>query len=133
MALALALALWAIFLSTLAYAALSSSWAVQLAGGYAAYLAQIGAVETDKCDCQRAPPETVRHFLFECPQWANHRHLLQDVADSRWGDLSYYLGGRSTQRRSSGEPLDGPAKPRKPDLTVVRRTIDFAIATGRLT
>ena len=97
------------------------------------YLARIGAVETDKCDCQRAPPETVRHFLFECPQWANHRHLLQDVADSRWGDLSYYLGGRSIQRRSSGEPRDGPAKSWKPDLTVVRRTIDFAIATGRLT
>lgn len=96
------------------------------------YLARIGAVETDKCECERAPPETVRHFLFECPQWANLRQSLREVAGSRWGDLSYYLGGQSTQRRPSGELLDGPATSWKPNLAVIHLTIEFAIATRRL-
>ena len=94
------------------------------------YLANIGAAESNKCDCDKALPGTVRYFLFECPQWADQRWLLRDVADSRWGDLSYFLGERSTHQRPSGEPLDGTVKSWKPDLDVALRTVKFTLATG---
>ena len=96
------------------------------------YLAKIGAAESDLCECGRQRPETVRHFLFECPQWDEFRLALREVAGNRWGDLSFCLGGRSDQRLPSGEPLDGKADSWKPDLDVLHRTIGFAIATNRL-
>ena len=40
------------------------------------YLATIGVAQSNKCDCDKAPPESVQHFLFECPQWADQRRLL---------------------------------------------------------
>ena len=34
------------------------------------YLATVGAVDSDKCECNGTQVETVRHFLFKCPRWA---------------------------------------------------------------
>ncbi|KAK7177893.1 hypothetical protein PSPO01_16055 [Paraphaeosphaeria sporulosa] len=96
------------------------------------YLAKIGATNSDRCTCRGRQPETVRHFVFECPLWKEERKTLQEVAGNRWGDLSFFLGGRSEQRLPSGELLDGKAESWKPNLDVVNQTIEFAMATGRL-
>lgn len=95
-------------------------------------LFKIGATNTDQCDCSESRKETVRHFLFDCPQWIEQRGPLLEVAASRWGDLSFFLGGMSLQKTPTGELLDGPPDKWKPDLQVVTRTIEFAIRTGRL-
>jgi hypothetical protein len=73
-----------------------------------------------------------RHFLFECRRWSEQRKHLLEVAGARWGDLSFFLGGRTEKKNASGELLDGPLKFWKPDAEVVNRTIQFALNTGRL-
>jgi hypothetical protein len=96
------------------------------------YLAKIRAVESNQCECTGNTSETVRHFLFECSRWRQHREKLREVAGDRWGDLSFFLGGRTERKKPSGELLDGPRKSWKPNIEVVNATIEFAIATGRL-
>jgi ribonuclease HI len=96
------------------------------------YLAKIRAVESSQCECTGSTSETVRHFLFECSRWNQHREKLREVAGDRWGDLAFFLGGRTERKKPSGELLDGPRKSWKPDIDIVNRTIEFAIATGRL-
>lgn len=91
------------------------------------YLAKIGAVETDICECGRES-ETVDHFLFRCPQWLEQRQTLFNLARkaNRWGDLSLALGGLSNERK------DGMLLDWKPSQEIVSATIKFAIATHRL-
>lgn len=94
-------------------------------------LARTKAVESPDCECgpRREP---ARHFLFECPRWAEHRTPLLEVAGTRWGDLPFFLGGRTERKTASGGYLDGPMESWAPDLDVVNRTIQFALNTGRL-
>jgi hypothetical protein len=49
----------------------------------------------------------------------------------RFGDLSYALGGYSS-RQEGGKSIDGPIERWKPDISMVRATIQFAIDTGHL-
>ena len=85
------------------------------------YLHQIRALESDQCECGQAR-ETVKHFLFRCTRWETHRTQMLVQTDTRRGNLSFYLGGKS------------PSDPEKwtPNMDAVRATIKFAIATGRL-
>lgn len=85
------------------------------------YLHQIGAAESDKCECGQAT-ETVKHFLFRCTRWEAHRTQMLAQTDTRRGNLSFYLGGKA------------PSDPEKwiPNIDAVHATIKFAIATGRL-
>ena len=85
------------------------------------YLHQIGVVESDQCACRQAR-ETVEHFLFSCSLWRTHRDCLSGQSGTRRGSLSYYLGGKA------------PSDPQNwtPNMTAVRATIKYAIATGRL-
>ncbi|KAF9733796.1 transposon I factor [Paraphaeosphaeria minitans] len=94
-------------------------------------LARTKAVESTDCECG-PKRETARHFLFECTRWTEQRKPLVEVAEDRWGDLSFFLGGRTERKTAKGEYLDGPSKPWKPDMEVVNQTIQFALATGRL-
>jgi len=94
-------------------------------------LARVNAVESADCECGFRR-ETARHFLFECPRWTEQRKPLLEVAGNRWGDLAFFLGGRSEQKTVSGEYLDGPPQCWKPNIEVVNRTIQFALATRRL-
>jgi hypothetical protein len=96
------------------------------------YLAKIRAVESNQCECVGNASETVRHFLFEYSRWYEHRGNPKEVAGDRWGNLSFFLGGRTERTKPSGELLDGPRKSWKPDIEKVNRTIEFAMATGRL-
>jgi hypothetical protein len=96
------------------------------------HLAKIGAAQTDRCECRGNPPETTRHFLFECPRWCRQREQLKEVAGDRWGDLSYFVGGRTERRKPTGELLDGERKGWWPDDATIEATIKFAIDTGRL-
>jgi hypothetical protein len=50
----------------------------------------------------------------------------------RYGDLSYMLGGRSSYQNHDGSSLDGLIEKWKPNLSVVRTVIKFALKTGRL-
>jgi hypothetical protein len=85
------------------------------------YLHQIGASESDLCICGQAR-ETVKHFLFRCTRWEEHRVQMLAQTNTRRGNLSFYLGGKA------------PSDPEKwaPNMDAVRATIKYAMATGRL-
>ncbi|RKK10846.1 hypothetical protein BFJ65_g14842 [Fusarium oxysporum f. sp. cepae] len=85
------------------------------------YLNKIGAAESDMCECG-CGPETMEHFLFRCTRWEAEREAMRRVGQNMMGNLSFFLGGKSAS--------DG-AKWR-PNLEVVRATVKFAMATGRL-
>ena len=85
------------------------------------YLCQIGAAESDQCECGQAR-ETVKHFLFRCTKWDARRTEMLAQTNTRRGNLSFYLGGKTTADPDTW----------KPDMDAVRSTIKFAIATGRL-
>ena len=93
------------------------------------YLHKINASETAACDCGLT--ESIPHFLFSCRRWAQQRAKLRQQHGTRFGDLSYALGGYSS-RQEGGKNIDGPLKHWKPDISVVRATIQFAKDTGRL-
>jgi ribonuclease HI len=86
-----------------------------------AYLFNINAALSDQCDCGQAR-ETVEHFLFRCQKWTAYRTEMLQCTDTRRGNISFYLGGKS--------PSDDQKW--RPNLEAVRATIRFALATGRL-
>lgn len=90
------------------------------------YLHRIGAVISNVCSCGREE-ETVDHFLFKCNRWSRQRQTLRREGPTRWGDISYYLGGWSGR-----EQLDGSKDKWSPNLDTVKATIAFARATKRL-
>lgn len=96
------------------------------------YTATIDAAISGWCDCGGGQAETVRHFLFECPRWVEQRGTLKSVAGNRWGNLSYFLGGRSEQKLPYGAFLDGEKDSWKPNLEVLKTTIVYAKGTGGL-
>ncbi|KAJ3455074.1 hypothetical protein MRS44_013674 [Fusarium solani] len=85
------------------------------------YLCKIGAVESDMCDCGQAA-ETMEHFLFRCTKWEVEREGMRQVGQNMMGNLSFFLGGKST---SDGQKW-------APNLQAVRATVKFATETGRL-
>ena len=85
------------------------------------YLHRIGVVESNKCSCGIGK-ETVKHFIFRCPKWDNQRRQLLQQIGNRKGCLSTALGGKA-----ASDPQTW-----KPDLNIVKSTIAFALATGRL-
>ncbi|EJP61690.1 reverse transcriptase [Beauveria bassiana ARSEF 2860] len=85
------------------------------------YLHQIRAVPSSQCACE-LERETIKHFLFRCPKWEAHRKEMTECTDTQRGNISFYVGGKS--------PSDGTKW--KPNMTAVRATIRFALATGRL-
>lgn len=70
-------------------------------------------------------------FLFCCRKWTEKRRQLRLQHGERFPDLSYALGGYSSQFEG-GESIDGPMKRWKPDIEVVRATIKFAMEIRRL-
>jgi hypothetical protein len=93
------------------------------------YLHKINASETAACDCGLT--ESIPHFLFSCRRWAQQRIRLRQQHGERFGDLSFALGGYSS-RREGDKNIDGPIEQWKPDIGIVRATIQFAIDTRRL-
>ena len=85
------------------------------------YLYRINAARSDLCACGQAR-ETVEHFLFRCTKWTAFRTEMLQCTETHRSNISFYLGGKT--------PTDD--KFWTPDLTAVRATIRFAIATGRL-
>jgi hypothetical protein len=97
------------------------------------YLSRIGVVDEAKCSC-RIDDETIRHILCVCPLWAEQRKTLRAVAGEREGDVSYLLGVWSKRKDTrTGKLLDGEKDKWKPDITVVKATVQFLQETGRLT
>lgn len=85
------------------------------------YLHRIGAADTDMCGCGQAL-ETMEHFLFRCTKWGTQRESMQQVAQSKMGNLSFFVGGKAAS--------DGPKW--APNLQAVRAAIRFAMDTKRL-
>ena len=85
------------------------------------YLHRIKAASSDQCACGQAR-ETVKHFLFRCRTWTEHRAEMLQCTDIHRSNISFYQGGKS--------PSDD--KNWSPNMQAVRATIRFAIATGRL-
>ncbi|KAF2803089.1 uncharacterized protein BDZ99DRAFT_468440 [Mytilinidion resinicola] len=50
----------------------------------------------------------------------------------RYGDLSYMLGGQSSQVNLNGSNPDGPIEKWKPNVKMVRTVIKYALKTERL-
>jgi hypothetical protein len=93
------------------------------------YLYKINAVDTASCACGHI--ESIAHFLFSCRRWTQQRAELRRQHGDRFRDLSYALGGYSS-RQEGGSCVDGPLKDWKPDIKVVKATIQYAKDTGRL-
>jgi hypothetical protein len=93
------------------------------------YLHELKAPETAACDCGLT--ESTAPLLFSCRRWVQQRAKLRQQHGEWFGDLSYALGGYPS-RREGGENIDGPIERWKPDIDVVRATIEFAKDTGRL-
>ncbi|EEA20161.1 hypothetical protein TMatcc_000136 [Talaromyces marneffei ATCC 18224] len=85
------------------------------------YLNRIGAADSDLCACGQAS-ETVEHFLFRCTQWTAMREGMNQCTQTKRGNLSFFLGGKS---RSDSDRW-------QPDMKAVQAAIKYAIATGRL-
>jgi len=96
------------------------------------YLFKIKASDNALCEYDDTEIETGAHFLFECPRWEVYREELRGDEIERWRDLSYFVGGRTEQTAPNGEPIDGERKHWAPKMEVVKRTIEFAMKTGRL-
>jgi len=94
------------------------------------YLATIDAATSDLCECGQ--PETVRHFLIECPRWDTERQGLKQAGGAKWTDLSFLLGGWNDRTNPGGTYIAGPREKWKHDQKVVAATIAFAKSTGRL-
>ncbi|KAM3066458.1 hypothetical protein ACMFMG_012228 [Clarireedia jacksonii] len=85
------------------------------------YLFLIKAAPSDQCACGEVR-ETVEHFLFRCRRWITHRTEMLQCTEVHRSNISFYLGGKSPSDNKSWTP----------NIKVVRATIRFAIATGRL-
>jgi ribonuclease HI len=100
--------------------------------GLNSHLARIRRADSTVCQCG-AEEETVRHFLFQCPQWSAHRRALQEALGERRGDLSFALGGWSGRiERRTGKQVDGSKEKWKPDMAALKAVIQFVKATERL-
>jgi len=89
------------------------------------YLSKIGAAESELCDdCQQI--ESIPHLLFTCRKWEQHRANMRAEHGSRYGELSYALGGYNNVSR------DGDPTKWKPNIKAVKATIEFVLATKRL-
>jgi hypothetical protein len=69
--------------------------------GLNVYLKRVGKAERSTCTCGLGE-ESVFHFLFQCPTWAEQRQSLRNAIGNRWADLSYALGGWSDKRDPTG-------------------------------
>jgi hypothetical protein len=93
------------------------------------YLYKIKASETAMCDCRST--ESIAHFLFLCSRWTHQRIKMKQQHGRRFRDLSYALRGYSS-KQEGGKNIDGPIEHWKPDIKVVRATIQFVKSTERL-
>jgi hypothetical protein len=94
-------------------------------------LARIGVEDSAMCMCNTGI-ETAQHFLFYCPKWTDKRRRFRETMGERWGDLAYAVGGWSGRmNRSTGKLVDGPKEKWKPDIRVIKVTIQFVKATRR--
>ena len=94
-------------------------------------LARIGAEESASCAC-RMGVELIQYFLFYCPKWRSERTNLRETMADRWGDLAYALGGWSGRRdERTSRFVDGPREKWKPNLKVIKATIQYVMKTGR--
>jgi hypothetical protein len=87
------------------------------------YLHNFKASEIAAFDCGLT--ESIPQFLVSCRGWERARTTKsRQQHGERFGDLSYALGGYLS-RQEGGRRIDGPIERWKPDIDVVRATIDL--------
>jgi hypothetical protein len=96
------------------------------------YLSKIRVRDSAQCECDDHEVETSEHYLFECSRWQAYRDELKGSEGDRWKDLPYFVGGRSERTAPNGELIDGERKHWAPNVEIVKRTIEYAMKTGRL-
>ena len=72
--------------------------------------------------------EDAKQFLFQCTKWETQRKALREVTKARWGDISFYLGGKSRGQRQ-GQPIG--KDPWRPNRAAIKATLRFVKQTGR--
>jgi ribonuclease HI len=88
--------------------------------------------ESALCGCGKGD-ETIDHVLLTCPRWAADRKILRDTVGDRCNDVPFLLGGYGTRKEGQSDRLlDGKREKWKPDVKVVKATIEFLQKTGRL-
>ena len=86
----------------------------------------------DSCSSCDQGAETIEHIVLR-PKWDSQRAVLVAVGRAIWGDMSYFLRGYSSRKvRSTDRPVDGLKDKWKPQMEVVRATIEFLMQTGRM-
>jgi hypothetical protein len=97
------------------------------------FLQRAGHLENNayRCGDDGSDGEIVEHFLCQCPEWDFLRQELKTAMGSRYGDITYALGGRSRALGADGRPIDR-AGSWKPNLPVVREFLRLVENTGRL-
>jgi hypothetical protein len=71
------------------------------------YLCRIGKAKSDQCECGQAK-ETIKHFLFRCTRWHEYRTEMIAQTNTRRGNVSFYLGGKSRSDSEKWTPnMDG--------------------------
>jgi len=77
--------------------------------------------------------ETVEHVLLACPRWTDGRRTLRESVGDRCNDVPFLLGGYGSRKvGQSDQLLDGKRGNWKPDIKVVKATVEFLQSTGRL-
>jgi hypothetical protein len=85
------------------------------------YLFLIKAALSDQYACGEAR-EIVEYFLFRYRRWIMYQTEILQYTETYRSNISFYLGGKSLSDNESWTP----------NMKVVRATIRFAIAIGRL-
>jgi len=96
------------------------------------YKARLKVNDSGMCECGEGI-EDIQHLLIRCRLWAEQREKLRQVAKDRLNDVSFLLGGWSARREwRTGKPVDGDRVKWKPNLAVVKATVQFLQSTGRM-
>ena len=83
--------------------------------------------DSPPCECGPGD-EAVLYVLLRCDLYAEARKALQEAVGDRLGDASYLLGGwRGCKEARTDKFVDGPRESWKPDLKVVKASIEFSL------
>lgn len=84
------------------------------------------------CRCGKGD-ETIEHVLLTCPRWTKERRALCELVGNSCNHVPFLLGGYGTRKeRQSDCLLDRKRENWKPDIKVVKTTIEFLQKTGCL-
>jgi len=95
-------------------------------------MSRLKVIDSKICECGESI-EDIQHLLIRCGLWAEQREALRQVAKNRLNDVSFLLGGWSARRKwRAGKPVNGDRAKWRPNLAVVKATVQSLQRTGRI-